>query len=61
MKITTQERERLAAMVTGAIFNFDPYNGADQEDVTTATKAELKTLAGCYEVIEQLCEMLMEV
>lgn len=55
------EKAKLSAIITSAIFNFDPYNGADEEDVFSATCEMLSTIEGCYEIIGQLCEMLEEV
>ncbi len=53
-------KNKLSALITEAVFNFDPYNGADEEDVSSAMSEMLCTLEGCYEIIEQLCDMLNE-
>ena len=56
----TKERKRLSAKLTEAVFFYDPYNGADREDVTAYNNKELQTLAGCYAIIDVLCDMLEE-
>lgn len=48
----------LANMVTQAFFDYDPYNGADEEDVYSATLQELRSIEGCHEIIIELAEML---
>lgn len=54
----TRVRKELAEKITSAIFNYDPYNGADYDDVFQASAAELKTIEGCYNIITELTEML---
>lgn len=56
----TEKRKALSAKLTETIFFYDPYNGADEEDVTACNNKQLKTLEGCYEIIEELCNLLYE-
>ena len=56
-EMTVQE---LAEKITESIFYVDPYNGAEPEEMTEANCESLKTLAGCYEIIEELCNILVE-
>ena len=56
----TETRKALAEKITEAVFFYDPYNGADYEDMTAYNNKDLQTLAGCYEIIEELCNMLTE-
>lgn len=56
----TKKRKAISALITDAVFWFDPYNGADEEDMTAYNNKDLQTLEGCYEIIEQLCNMLKE-
>lgn len=51
---------QLSEKLTKAVFNFVPYNGADFDDVLTWTIEQMKTRAGCIEIIEQLCDMLQD-
>ena len=53
-------RKALSAKITDAAFFYDPYNGADREDMTAYNNKELQTLAGCYAIIDVLCDMLEE-
>lgn len=60
MTETTKRRKELSALITDAVFFWDPYNGADKEDMTDYNNKSLRTLEGCYEIIEGLCDMLKE-
>jgi len=50
----------LVRLITDTSFNFDPYNGADYEDVYNGVSEMLQTLEGCYSIIRDTCEMLNE-
>ena len=52
--------KELAKTIVDAVFNYDPYNGADYDDVVSDTAKMLLTRAGCYDIIEQLVIMLNE-
>lgn len=56
----TKRRKELAQLITDTIFFVDPYNGADEDEITKYNNEDLRTLEGCYEIIEQLCNMLKE-
>lgn len=56
----TELRKALSAKITETIFDYDPYNGADEEDMTEYNNKSLRTLEGCYEIIDGLCDMLKE-
>lgn len=49
----------LAKKITDAVFNYDPYNGADEDDVTASNARDLATIDGCREIIGQLCDLLL--
>lgn len=57
---SAEKRRILAHKITDTVFYIDPYNGADEEDVTAHNLCDLRTLSGCYELIDQLCDMLRE-
>ena len=53
----TRVRKELAEKITSAIFNYDPYNGADYDDVFQASAAELKTIEGCYHICRKAAKI----
>lgn len=55
-----EKARKLADRITEAAFYFDPYNGADEEEMTKYNRSTLKTLSGCYEIIDALCSMILE-
>lgn len=54
----TKNRKRLSAIITDAVFSFDPYIGIDAEDLTACHNKDLQNLDGCYGIIEALCDIL---
>ena len=50
----------LAMLVEKTVLHFDPYIGFDPGDTISDTVRQLKTRAGCFEIIEELCKMLAE-
>lgn len=55
-----ETRKAMAEKLTEAIFFYDPYNGADYDDMLAYNNKDLQTLSGCYEIIDCLCDMLTE-
>jgi len=54
----TRARAELSRNITETIFNWDPYNGADYNELQQQAARDLKTLTGCYLIIDGLCRML---
>lgn len=50
----------LAKQIVDAYWNFDPFNGADYDEVLEITKQDVKTIEGCHEIIRELVELLNE-
>lgn len=55
------KRKEIAQKITDTVFYIDPYNGADKEECTACNLRDLSTISGCYEIIDQLCDMLKEI
>ena len=53
-------RQELAKAVTDTLFLFDPYNGFTEMEVEAQTRKDLTTLQGCYAIIQELCNMVIE-
>lgn len=53
-------RQQLAKAVTDTLFLFDPYNGFTETEVEAQTRKDLTTLQGCYTIIQELCNMVVE-
>jgi hypothetical protein len=50
----------LAKQVTNVMFRYDPYNGADRDDVQWAIYDKMKSSDGSLDIIEMLTETLEE-
>jgi hypothetical protein len=50
----------LAKLIEKTVLSWDPYIGFDPGDTIPGTVQLLKSRAGCFEIIEQLCAMLAE-
>lgn len=50
----------LASLITDACFHYDPYNGADYEDVLEATEEGLKDPDRMRDMLEELARMLLD-
>ena len=48
----------LADLVTNTIFDYDPYIGADREEVYGEALEGLSSLEGCHEIIAELAEII---
>lgn len=57
---TMKTEKELAELIEKTVLHWDPYIGFDPGDTIADTARLLKTRAGCLEVIEQFCEMIME-
>lgn len=52
--------KELATLITDACFHYDPYNGADYEDVLEATEEGLKDPDRMRDMLEELARMLLD-
>ena len=52
--------KELAKKLTDTYFHYDPFNGADYEEVLDATEVALASRDGCLDIINELMEMLNE-
>ena len=52
--------KELAKTLTDTYFNYDPFNGADYEEVLDAMKIALESREGCLDIIKELIGMLNE-
>ena len=59
-RISKETRYNLAEKLTDTTFYFDPYNGLFREEMLEVDRRDLRTLEGCYYIIDGLCDMLME-
>lgn len=50
----------LAHKITQAYFWYDPYNGADFEEVEAAVLEQLNDIDRCHEMLEELSTMVIE-
>lgn len=50
----------LANQITRAFFWYNPYNGADFEDVERSVLEGLNSVEECHEMLEQLSAMLLD-
>lgn len=55
-----EARKALAEKLTDTLFFYDPYNGADEDEMTEQNRKDMQTLAGCYAIIDGLCDLLTE-
>lgn len=55
-----QKIKALAEKLTDAVFCFNPYLGADADELTAQSVIDLQSLSACHEIIDQLCDMLLE-
>lgn len=53
-------RQQLAKLVSEAVNFYDPYNSFTIEEMESQTKQDLKTLQGCYVIIQELCNMILD-
>lgn len=60
METTKTARYALADKITEVLFDIDPYNGMFEDEMTDANRRDLRTLSGCYEIIDGLLEVLKE-
>lgn len=51
----------IAKQVTNVMFRYDPYNGADKEDVLLSIYDKMKSSDDCLYIIEMLTETLEDV
>lgn len=51
--------EDLARKITKAYFWYDPYNGADFEEVEAAVLEQLTNIDRCHEMLEELSAMVL--
>lgn len=53
-------RQQLAKLVSEAVEFYDPYNGFTIDEMESQTRKDLTTLQGCYMIIQELCNMILE-
>lgn len=54
------KREELARVIENAVLFYDPYIGFSEGDTIAGTSEQLKSLEGCYQIIQELCSMITE-
>jgi len=59
-RVSKEDRLRLADKLTDTVFSFDPWNGLFRDEMFDVNNRDLRSLEGCYQIIEGLCDMLEE-